>query len=103
MSINYQRQLSKYTNDVLSQVCTTCGLTVKPRKQDKIDAITNGMQMVARLPAKVNVLAIDVGVKNLSYCKLSQVGIGGDERPTLDIDQWKKSIYTNSMDRPTDH
>jgi cruciform cutting endonuclease 1 len=90
MSINYQRQLSKYTNDVLSQVCTTCGLTVKPRKQDKIDAITNGMQMVARLPAKVNVLAIDVGVKNLSYCKLSQVGIGGDERPTLDIDQWKK-------------
>ena len=90
MSINYQRQLSKYTNDVLSQVCTTCGLTVKSRKQDKIDAITNGIQMVARLPAKINVLAIDIGVKNLSYCKLSQVGIGGDARPTLDIDQWKK-------------
>ncbi|CUM46099.1 uncharacterized protein AC631_01403 [Debaryomyces fabryi] len=90
MSINYQRQLSKYTNDVLSQVCTACGLTVKPRKQDKIDAITNGMQRVANLPNKINVLAIDVGVKNLSYCRLSHINIKGDKRPTLDINKWKK-------------
>mmetsp|Transcript_4301 Transcript_4301/g.4262 ORF Transcript_4301/g.4262 Transcript_4301/m.4262 type:complete len:347 (-) Transcript_4301:1448-2488(-) len=90
MSINYQRQLSKYTNDVLSQVCTSCGLTVKPRKQDKIDAITNGMQRVASLPRNINVLAIDVGVKNLSYCRLSHIDITGDKRPMLDINKWKK-------------
>lgn len=88
--MNYHRHLSKYTNDVLSQVCVACGFVVKPRKQDKIDAIISGVQMAAKLPARINVLAIDVGLKNLSYCKLTQIGTRGGEKPTLDTGAWKK-------------
>lgn len=88
--MNYHRQLSKYTNDVLGQLCVVCGYPVKPRKQDKIDAIANGVQMVSTLPAKINVLAIDVGIKNLSYCKLTQIGVRETERPMLDTRRWKK-------------
>lgn len=88
--MNYRGQLSKYKNEVLNQVCIVCGFTIKTKKADKVESIVNGMQAFSGVPRRVNILAIDVGLKNLSYCKISGLPGVGEERPQLELGKWKK-------------
>ncbi|CCE86098.1 Piso0_005748 [Millerozyma farinosa CBS 7064] len=87
---NLIQQLLRCKNSVLKEVCLACGFSVKSKKEDQVMSIVHGLEIVRKFPRKVNLLAIDMGLKNFSYCIFHGVDITGQKQPVLRTDSWKK-------------
>ncbi|KAK6456366.1 cruciform cutting endonuclease [Scheffersomyces xylosifermentans] len=63
--------LTKYKTTSLNQLALLCGLpTNRANKRSRIESIVNGLNLARKLPPKVNILSIDIGIKNFSYCQV---------------------------------
>lgn len=87
---NLIQQLSRCKNLVLKEVCLACGFSVKSKKEDQVMLIVHGLDLFNKFPRKVNVLAVDMGLKNFSCCMFQGVDVTGKKQPLLRTDSWKK-------------
>lgn len=65
--------LAKYTLNTLNQVGLLCGITSGLKKNDRINAISHHLDFITSIRRTVpirdlNILSIDIGIKNFSYC-----------------------------------
>ncbi|ODV67166.1 ribonuclease H-like protein [Hyphopichia burtonii NRRL Y-1933] len=70
--MNYSRTvqvLSKYKSSTLTQVALNCGFPTEGTKQNKIDLIYNGLKLYNVTGDNIDILSIDIGIKNFAYCK----------------------------------
>lgn len=62
-------RLQALLSPVLSQVAVACGSPVAATKAAKVTGVINSLHFMQRLPLDhLNVVSIDVGIKNFSYC-----------------------------------
>lgn len=70
--MNYSRTvqvLSKYKSSTLTQVALNCGFPTEGTKLHKIDLIYNGLKLYNFTGDNIDILSIDIGIKNFAYCK----------------------------------
>lgn len=84
----YGRQLGGCKNDVLQRICISCGLSTGKRKQETVESIVRGLTVQSGLPSRVLVLAIDIGLKNFSYCKAEEIKQG--QKMMLKAENWSR-------------
>jgi cruciform cutting endonuclease 1 len=85
--------LGKFKISTLNQVGLLCGLQSATTKQARINNIITGLEMGNRISdkfdiTKLNVLAIDIGVKNFAYCLINNVDL--TENQPISINNWSK-------------
>lgn len=88
-----EKFLGKYTISTLNQVGLLCGLKSGTTKQTRIDQIISGLNIYNHIKTncdetKLNVLSIDIGVKNFAYCQINKLDLTGTK--ILGIKKWNK-------------
>lgn len=86
--MHFDRILSKHSNETLRNVCVHCGIGIKGRKSELISCISDGIKFLDLIPKNVKVLSMDMGMKNLSCCRIEQSDIL--EKPFLKKKNWNK-------------
>lgn len=81
-------QLLKYKSDTLGQLMVLCGAISKPTKAAKANQLVHTLNFHLQLPLEFNILAIDIGIKNFSYCQLHHVNIY-DPQYRLNFHNWQ--------------
>lgn len=89
-----KNHLLNYKNEVLTQLCVLCGANVPTKKVDKVLSLVKTISFYNSLPRTINLLAIDLGIKNFSYCKMNHYNI--NEKPKIGLDHWNT---LNLMDK----
>lgn len=67
--------LAKYKNETLNQLSVLCGSTIKSTKTEKCHQLLSNLNFYLQLPPKFNLIGIDIGIKNFSFCKIRQFDI----------------------------
>lgn len=62
-------RLLQCSADTLGQLSILCGLPVQSTKAARARALVDGMKMARNLPPTLKVMAVDMGIKNFSYCQ----------------------------------
>lgn len=75
--------LLRCSADTLAQLLALCGLPVQATKAARAQALCDGMKIAAGLPQKMRVAAVDMGIKNFSWCQ-TELGT----RPK--VERWTK-------------
>lgn len=88
----FRDQLSKCTTNSLNHIAILCGFHIpsKCTKAGRIDSIVSGLQFINQLPSKVNILLIDIGIKNFSYCRTEAVDLHAHPLHQHRISEWSK-------------
>lgn len=67
--------LLKYKVNTLNQLSLLCGAPIRANKHEKSCQILQTLNFYLKLPNRFNLIAIDIGIKNFSYCKLPEFHI----------------------------
>ena len=86
--MHFDRILSRHSNETLRKVCVHCGIGTRSRKGDLIECIRDGVNFLDLIPKNMRLLSMDMGMKNLSCCRIEQSDIL--EKPFLKKRNWKK-------------
>lgn len=79
--------LRKYKNDTLNQLSVLCGTSIKPAKHEKCHQLLTNLNFYLQLPAELNLIGIDIGIKNFSFCRILKFNISSfDNHRSLLID-----------------
>ncbi|KAK6199499.1 cruciform cutting endonuclease [Scheffersomyces amazonensis] len=86
----YADILSSYKVSTLHQIGLISGLPiVNSTKQGRIESLVNGLNLQSRVPQQnINILSIDVGIKNFSYCQVNGLRLNIDS-PSV-VSKWAK-------------
>lgn len=80
-------QLLQLKSKTLTNLSVVCGSTIKSTKKENALQLMHNLQYHSKLPRNINILSIDIGIKNFSYCKLKVDSF----KPSLNLnfDNWK--------------
>lgn len=93
--MNYSRTvqvLSKYKSSTLTQVALNCGFPTEGTKLNKIDLIYNGLKLYNVTGDNIDILSIDIGIKNFAYCKSKLSDFSNPELknwPNVKLKNWQ--------------
>lgn len=77
----------------LNQLALICGLPIPTvlNKTNRISSIINGLALTTHLPTttNLNILSMDIGIKNFSYCQMDGIDISRESGPSR-ICKWSK-------------
>lgn len=84
--------MNKLTVTNLNHVAILCGLHIPSAgsKGLRVECITNGLKVLGPLPKKLNILSIDIGIKNFSYCQLNGVDLSTPNLKRHKVSGWNK-------------
>ena len=86
--MTFAPRLLQCSADTLAQLSILCGLPVQSTKAARTQSLLDGLKIGAKLPTNMRVLAVDMGIKNFSYCQTV-----AKSKPT--IEKWTKVDLNN--------
>lgn len=81
-------QLLQLKSKTLTNLSVVCGSTIKSTKRDNAIQLMHNLEYHLKLPRKISLISIDIGIKNFSYCKLSNIE-SMDSKLHLNFNTWK--------------
>lgn len=101
--------LGRLPSPVLSAIASHCGVAHAASKATKVQGIQSGLQVLDRPRVRDGpfpILAVDVGIKNFSYCKTVLALAGDPQPPRLSLLSWRhldlEAIYPFQVNTLTD-
>lgn len=67
--------LLKAKVDTLNQLSVLCGAPIRSNKLEKSRQLLITINFYLQLPSTVNLVAVDIGIKNFSYCKIPRFNV----------------------------
>lgn len=98
------QSLLKYKVTTLNLLSLLCGSPIRSNKQDKSAQILRTLNFYLQLPRGFDLVAIDIGIKNFSYCKIPKFSIESFDLQAPDafkvlFDTWKTLNLTEKYPR----
>ncbi|EGV60215.1 cruciform cutting endonuclease [Yamadazyma tenuis] len=64
-------RLLQHKAETLNQLSVLCGVPIRSTKVEKARSLLHTINFYLRLPPTLDLVAIDIGIKNFSYCKIT--------------------------------